>query len=155
MRLMFEKEFSGREVMNVIACEGTERVERPETYKQWQIRNTRAGFRPLPLDLVIMKKLKSKLKEGYLEEFLIDEDGQWILQGWKGQILYASSCWVFLFGVAKNGCGLSFQRVPKISPFEMGVMLSALVHCLQVVAEAVLVSAKVRWTGLVSDPGRA
>jgi hypothetical protein len=43
-RLLFEREFYGREVMNVIACEGLERVERPETYKQWQVRLMRAGF---------------------------------------------------------------------------------------------------------------
>ncbi|KAF8019223.1 hypothetical protein BT93_G0031 [Corymbia citriodora subsp. variegata] len=93
MRLVFEREFFSREALNVIACEGTERVERPETYKQWQIRNMRAGFRPLPLDPVIMKKLKSKLKEGYLDDFVVDRDGHWMLQGWKGRILYASSCW--------------------------------------------------------------
>ncbi|KAJ6755357.1 SCARECROW-LIKE PROTEIN 14 [Salix purpurea] len=49
MRLKFEKEFYGREAMNVIACEGSERVERPETYKQWQVRNMRAGLKQLPL----------------------------------------------------------------------------------------------------------
>ena len=43
MRLKFEKEFYGREAMNVIACEGSERVERPETYKQWQVRNIELG----------------------------------------------------------------------------------------------------------------
>ncbi|XP_030464300.2 scarecrow-like protein 14 [Syzygium oleosum] len=93
MRLVFEREFFSREALNVIACEGTERVERPETYKQWQIRNMRAGFKPLPLDPAIMKKLKSKLKEGYLDDFVVDKDGHWMLQGWKGRILYASSCW--------------------------------------------------------------
>ncbi|CAH1446809.1 unnamed protein product [Lactuca virosa] len=37
-RLLFEKEVIGRELINVIACEGTKRIERPETYKQWQTR---------------------------------------------------------------------------------------------------------------------
>ncbi|XP_030537411.1 scarecrow-like protein 14 [Rhodamnia argentea] len=93
LRQSFELEFFSREALNVIACEGTERVERPETYKQWQIRSMRAGFKPLPLDPEIMKKLKSKLKEGYLDDFVVDRDGPWMLQGWKGRILYASSCW--------------------------------------------------------------
>ncbi|KAH6828359.1 hypothetical protein C2S53_014135 [Perilla frutescens var. hirtella] len=39
----FEQDFLGREVINVVACEGAERVERPETYKQWQVRHIRAG----------------------------------------------------------------------------------------------------------------
>lgn len=94
MRLMFEKQWLGREIMNVIACEGSERVERPESYKQWQVRNMRAGFRQLPLDPLVMKKLRSKMKGNYHDDFVIDEDGCWMLQGWKGRILYASSCWV-------------------------------------------------------------
>lgn len=93
MRLMFEKEFFGREAINAIACEGTERIERPETYKQWQIRNMRAGFKQLPLDPALKKKLRCKLQR-YHDDFVVDEDGHWMLQGWKGRILYASSCWV-------------------------------------------------------------
>lgn len=94
MRLMYEKEFFGREVMNAIACEGSERVERPETYKQWQVRNIRAGFRQLPFDRDIMKKLRAKLKGGYHEDFMVGEEGYWMLQGWKGRIVFASSCWI-------------------------------------------------------------
>ncbi|KAL0460345.1 UNVERIFIED_CONTAM: Scarecrow-like protein 14 [Sesamum latifolium] len=49
-RRLFEEQVFGKDAMNIIACEGTERVERPETYKQWQVRNQRAGFRQLELD---------------------------------------------------------------------------------------------------------
>ncbi|KAJ6715928.1 hypothetical protein OIU74_008632 [Salix koriyanagi] len=94
MRLKFEKEFYGREAMNVIACEGSERVERPETYKQWQVRNMRAGMKQLPLDPLVIKKLKCKVKVGYHEDFVVDEDDNWMLQGWKGRIVNASSAWI-------------------------------------------------------------
>ncbi|GMY10895.1 scarecrow-like protein 33 [Fagus crenata] len=94
MRLMFEKEFFGREAMNAIACEGSERVERPETYKQWQVRKLRAGFKQLPMDREVMKKLRTKLKCGYHNDFVVDVDGHWMLQGWKGRIIFASSCWI-------------------------------------------------------------
>jgi hypothetical protein len=93
-RLMFEREFLGREAMNVLACEGLERVERPETYKQWQVRTIRAGFRQLPLDREVMTLFRSKTKEWYHKDFVLDEDNHWMLQGWKGRILYACSCWV-------------------------------------------------------------
>ncbi|MED6119020.1 hypothetical protein PIB30_008247 [Stylosanthes scabra] len=95
-RAMLEREFLGREIMNVVACEGLERVERPETYKQWQARITRAGFRQLPPDKEIMTKFRTKLQEWYHhhKDFVFDEDNNWMLQGWKGRILYASSCWV-------------------------------------------------------------
>lgn len=95
MRLMFENEVFGREVMNVVACEGTERIERPETYKLWQVRNMGAGFRQRPLDSLLMKKLRGKVMENFQDDdFMIEKDGQWMLQGWKGRILFASSVWL-------------------------------------------------------------
>lgn len=93
-RLMFEEEFYGREIMNVVACEGTERVERPETYKQWQLRNNRAGFRQMPLDQELIDMLRCKVKSNYHPDFVIDVDGHWTLQGWKGRITHAISAWV-------------------------------------------------------------
>ncbi|EEF28635.1 Chitin-inducible gibberellin-responsive protein, putative [Ricinus communis] len=92
-RMMFEKEVFGRYAVNVIACEGGERVERPETYRQWQARNIRAGFRQLPLDQEIMKKVITTVKSNYNKNFIVDEDSQWMLQGWKGRIIYALAVW--------------------------------------------------------------
>ncbi|XP_028757111.1 scarecrow-like protein 14 [Neltuma alba] len=93
-RLMLEKEIYGREAMNVVACEGLERVERPETYKQWQARVVRAGFKQLPLNKELMAKFREKMAAWYHKDFVFDEDNNWMLQGWKGRILYASTCWV-------------------------------------------------------------
>ncbi|KAK9057600.1 hypothetical protein SSX86_022436 [Deinandra increscens subsp. villosa] len=93
-RVNFEKEFWGREAINVIACEGAERVERPETYKQWQERLSRAGFKIKPLNRELVTKLRATVKSGYHRDFVFDDDGKWVLQGWKGRILRASSCWV-------------------------------------------------------------
>ncbi|KAK6933164.1 Transcription factor GRAS [Dillenia turbinata] len=92
-RLLLEKEIFGREAMNVIACEGSERLERPETYKQWQVRILRAGFRPLPLNPGIVKKARDWVDSSYHKDFVLDEDGRWFLQGWKGRIIYALSSW--------------------------------------------------------------
>lgn len=92
-RLVLEKGMFGRDALNVIACEGSARVERPETYKQWQIRNLRAGFVQLPLDRDIVKKASNKVKCCYHKDFVIDEDGRWLVHGWKGRILYALSAW--------------------------------------------------------------
>lgn len=91
-RMLIEKTIFGREAMNVIACEGAERIERPETYKQWQVRNMRAGFEQLPLNDEILKMAKERVK-AYHKDFVIDEDSQWLLQGWKGRIFYALSSW--------------------------------------------------------------
>ena len=92
-RIVCEQEIYGKEVLNVIACEGAKRVERPEMYKQWQVRNMRAGLRQLPLNQEIVNKVKDKVKLSYHKDFLVDEDSQWLVQGWKGRILFALSCW--------------------------------------------------------------
>lgn len=94
-RIHFEGEFYGREVMNVIACEGVDRVERPETYKQWQVRMIRAGFKQKPVEAELVESFRVKMKKwGYHKDFVLDEDCNWFLQGWKGRILFSSSCWV-------------------------------------------------------------
>lgn len=93
-RHLCEKEILGRDIMNVIACEGLERVERPETYKQWQVRNTRAGFKQVPLDQDLLKSVEKIVNTEYHQDFVIDQDGSWMLQGWKGRIIDALSCWV-------------------------------------------------------------
>ncbi|KAL3829110.1 hypothetical protein ACJIZ3_017912 [Penstemon smallii] len=92
-RVLFEREVVGKDAMNIIACEGTERVDRPETYKQWQVRNLRAGFRQLPLDQELVKSVRRMVKMNYHKDFSVDEDGKWMLQGWKGRVIHALSYW--------------------------------------------------------------
>ncbi|CAD6255532.1 unnamed protein product [Miscanthus lutarioriparius] len=93
-RLLVEQDLFGRRVLNAVACEGFDRVERPETYKQWQARNDRAGLRQLPLDPDIVKAVSDKVRDNYHRDFVIYVDQKWLLQGWKGRTLYAMSTWV-------------------------------------------------------------
>lgn len=92
-RMLIEKDLLGWEAVNSVACEGWERVERPETYKQWQVRNLRAGFVQLPLDRKIVNFVSDLVSTGYHKDFVMDEVGKWLLQGWKGRLLYAISTW--------------------------------------------------------------
>ncbi|CAA2958977.1 Hypothetical predicted protein [Olea europaea subsp. europaea] len=92
-RLLIERDIFGREALNVIACEGWERVERPETYKQWQVRVMKAGFSQIPFEREIMDVATYKVRSGYHKDFVIDEDSQWLLLGWKGRTICALSCW--------------------------------------------------------------
>ena len=94
LRVLLEQGFLGHGALNAIACEGVDLMDHPEKYKQWQVRNQRAGLRQLPLKPHIVKELKEKVKQNYHNEFLISEDGQWLLQGWAGHILFAHSTWV-------------------------------------------------------------
>ncbi|KAJ3688218.1 hypothetical protein LUZ61_017382 [Rhynchospora tenuis] len=92
-RLIMERDVFIPEITNVIACEGSERLERPETYQQWHTRKLRAGLVPLPVDPIIKKHLKDFVRRYYHKEFVIDEDNGWLLVGWKGRILHGFSSW--------------------------------------------------------------
>ncbi|KAL3653166.1 hypothetical protein CASFOL_002847 [Castilleja foliolosa] len=91
-RQLYEDQFFGKEALNIIACEGTERVECPETYKYWEGRTVRVGLQQVPIDQETVKRM-SKVKKDYHENFSVDEDGKWILLGWKGRVIQAFSCW--------------------------------------------------------------
>ncbi|XP_021739828.1 scarecrow-like protein 9 [Chenopodium quinoa] len=92
-RMLIERDLLAREALNVVACEGWERVERPETYKQWKIRIIRAGFTQLPLDSEIKERALLQVHSAYHKDFMIDEDSRWLLLGWKGRVLFALSTW--------------------------------------------------------------
>ncbi|CAL5097373.1 unnamed protein product [Urochloa decumbens] len=92
-RILIERDLLGADVFNVVACEGAERIERPESYKQWQVRILKAGFKQLPVNQTILKSSVERKKELYHEDFVIDEDSGWLLQGWKGRILHTVSSW--------------------------------------------------------------
>jgi hypothetical protein len=93
LRVVVERDIFARSAMNIIACEGADRVERTQHYKDWQVRNQRAGLKQLPLDPDIISVLKAQVKKRNQKNFMINEDHQWLLQGWKGRVLSAISIW--------------------------------------------------------------
>lgn len=92
-RKLFEQEVFGRDIVNAVACEGRSRVERPETYKKWESRNAKAGFVQMPLDSKLVDEVITKVVNKYHKDFVVHEDHKWMLQGWKGRVLYALSLW--------------------------------------------------------------
>ncbi|KAF6981912.1 hypothetical protein CFC21_000360 [Triticum aestivum] len=92
-RKMVERILFGQDALNIIACEGAERTQRPEIYRQWQARCLKAGFQQLPVDQAILKNIVHRKNLHYHEEFFAVEDCGWLLQGWKGRVLYAISKW--------------------------------------------------------------
>ena len=65
LRVLLEQGFLGHAALNSIACEGVDLMDRPEKYKQWQVRNQRAGLRQLPLKPQIVNELKEKVKQNH------------------------------------------------------------------------------------------
>ncbi|KAJ3687697.1 hypothetical protein LUZ61_016861 [Rhynchospora tenuis] len=93
-RQFIERNILGRDIYNVLACEGSDWIVKPETYKQWHKRNLRAGFEQIPLDPVILKECKDKVKKvNHNGIFSIDEDKNWLLLCWSGRATHAISTW--------------------------------------------------------------
>jgi len=105
-RMVLEQVVLGRSVLNAVSCEGADLVERPERYRQWQMRNQRAGLRQLPLKTSIVEIVKDMVMKHHHKDFLIFQDGQWLLQGWRGRVHFAHSTWVAA-DAASRGLGSS------------------------------------------------
>jgi GRAS domain family len=92
-RQILERDILGPAIFNQIACEGSDLVVRPENYKQWHTRILQTGFEQLPVDPSVVKECTEIVRNGYNKAFFIEEDLNWFLHGWKGNIIYAISLW--------------------------------------------------------------
>ncbi|KAJ4850334.1 hypothetical protein Tsubulata_038667 [Turnera subulata] len=91
-RISVEQHCLARDMVNVIACEGRERVERHELLGKWKSRFTMAGFRPYPLSSYVNSVIRSLLR-CYSEHYtLVEKDGAMLL-GWKERSLISASAW--------------------------------------------------------------
>ncbi|KAL2322771.1 hypothetical protein Fmac_027150 [Flemingia macrophylla] len=91
-RINVEQHCLAREVVNLIACEGEERVERHELLNKWRKRFTMAGFTPYPLSSIINASIKDLLQSYHGHYTLEERDGALFL-GWMNQVLIASCAW--------------------------------------------------------------
>ncbi|KAF8694281.1 hypothetical protein HU200_038421 [Digitaria exilis] len=93
-RFILEQSMFGRSALNIVACEGLGLMDRPENYRQWQVRNQRAGLKQLPLNPCIVQALMDNVMKFHHKDFLLGQDNQWLVQGWKGRVLFAHATWV-------------------------------------------------------------
>jgi len=90
--MILERDIYQCAILNAISCEGSERIERQESYKNWKLRNQKAGLEQLPLNPDIVKVIRDMVGQ-YHKDYIINEDDQWLLLGWKGRVLKAISTW--------------------------------------------------------------
>ncbi|CAI8586948.1 unnamed protein product [Vicia faba] len=91
-RINVEQHCLAREVVNLIACEGAERVERHDPLKKWKSCFTMAGFTPYPLSPYINGSIKNLL-ESYQGHYTLEENDGALYLGWMNQALITSSAW--------------------------------------------------------------
>ncbi|XWS51957.1 hypothetical protein CRYUN_Cryun11dG0026200 [Craigia yunnanensis] len=91
-RINVEQHCLARDIVNVIACEGKERVERHELFGKWKSRLTMAGFRQYPLSSYVNFVIRSLLRRYSKHYTLVEKDGAMLL-GWKDRNLISASAW--------------------------------------------------------------
>lgn len=102
--------YLGRQICNVVACEGAERTERHETLSQWRGRMEGADFEPVHLGSNAFKQASMLLAlfsggEGYR----VEEKEGCLTLGWHTRPLIATSAW------RVAGCGGSFSATAAVS----------------------------------------
>ncbi|KAL8226576.1 hypothetical protein R6Q57_016408 [Mikania cordata] len=91
-RINVEQHCLARDIVNIIACEGAERVERHELLGKWRSRFTMAGFKPYPLSASVNSTIKSLL-ENYSHKYRLEERDGALFLGWMNRNLVASCAW--------------------------------------------------------------
>jgi hypothetical protein len=91
-RINVEQHCLAREVVNIVACEGAERVERHELLGKWRSRFQMAGFTPLPLSSYVNATIKNLL-ESYSNKYTLEEKDGALYLGWMNQNIITSCAW--------------------------------------------------------------
>ncbi|KAH0779223.1 hypothetical protein KY290_005650 [Solanum tuberosum] len=92
--LEMAEQYLGREINNLVACEGTKRVVRHETLGQWRVRLDSAGFNLVPqgsnmfIQVVMLMAMFSNV-EGYRW----DVKDECLILNWHNLPLIATSAW--------------------------------------------------------------
>ncbi|KAH6795807.1 hypothetical protein C2S51_036793 [Perilla frutescens var. frutescens] len=92
-RINVEQHCLARDIVNIIACEGIERVERHEPLGKWRLRFSMAGFNPSPLSSFVNSKIKTLL-EDYSRKYTLQERDGCLYLGWMNRDLVTSCAWV-------------------------------------------------------------
>ncbi|WOL15105.1 hypothetical protein Cni_G23886 [Canna indica] len=91
-RINVEQHCLAKDIVNIIACEGKDRVERHELLGKWRSRLSMAGFKPYPLSSYVNSVIKTLLAHYSDKYTLVEKDGG-LLLGWKNRNLISASAW--------------------------------------------------------------
>lgn len=91
-RISAEQHCVARDIVNMIACEGPERVERHELFGKWRVRLMMDGFTPYPLSSSVTVAIKNMLRE-YSENYRLAESSGALYLAWKNRYMASASAW--------------------------------------------------------------
>ncbi|TYG78824.1 hypothetical protein ES288_D02G091800v1 [Gossypium darwinii] len=91
-RMNVERQCLARDIVNIIACEGEERIERYEVAGKWRARMIMAGFKSCPMSSNVIDTIQELIKE-YCDRYKLKEDVGALHFGWEDKSLIVASAW--------------------------------------------------------------
>ncbi|XP_047341630.1 DELLA protein GAI1-like [Impatiens glandulifera] len=91
--MLMSEIYLGRQICNVVSCEGGDRFERHETLTQWRDRLNSAGFEPVHLGSNAYKQASMLLALFNGDGYRVEENDGCLLLGWHNRPLIATSAW--------------------------------------------------------------
>lgn len=91
-RFVLEEMF-GKEIENIVACEGVEREERHERYGRWMVRFGQAGFKPVRMWYDSLEDAKQMVEAFGRDGYKIVNEKASLMICWHDRPLYAVSAW--------------------------------------------------------------
>ncbi|CAM6094419.1 unnamed protein product [Calypogeia fissa] len=93
-RVTVEEVWFGREIANIISCDGSEWIERHQRFERWREVMNKAGFRALPPSTFALAQAKLLLRLHYPSEgYRLFETDDCLSLGWQDQALFTVSSW--------------------------------------------------------------
>lgn len=91
-RINAEMHCLARDIVNMIACEDAQRVERHEPFGKWKRRLSMAKYTQLPLSYNVKNGIRGLMNQ-FNENFRLKESEGALFLGWKNRDLSSSSAW--------------------------------------------------------------
>ncbi|XP_031248531.1 scarecrow-like protein 1 isoform X1 [Pistacia vera] len=91
-RMNVERQCLARDIVNIVACEGEERIERYEVAGKWRARMTMAGFTSRPMSSNVKDMIQKLIKE-YCDRYRMKEEMGLLHFGWEDKSLIVASAW--------------------------------------------------------------
>uniref|UniRef100_A0A803NHC0 Scarecrow-like protein 1 n=1 Tax=Cannabis sativa TaxID=3483 RepID=A0A803NHC0_CANSA len=91
-RTNVERQCLARDIVNIIACEGEERIERYEVAGKWRARMTMAGFTSCPMSSNVVDSIRELIRQ-YCDRYKIKDEMGALLFGWEDKSLIVASSW--------------------------------------------------------------
>ncbi|CAN4079073.1 unnamed protein product [Withania somnifera] len=92
-RAKLEKYIFGPEIMNIVSCEGMERVVRHERLEKWRRVMEGKGFKGVPLSANAVTQSKILLGLYSCEGYKLTQHNGCLLLGWQDRAILAASAW--------------------------------------------------------------